>query len=29
VRLDSMRIEALSTPGLVSVSATFARPVAR
>ena len=29
VRLDTVRIEALSTPGLVSVSATFARPAPR
>lgn len=29
VRLDTVRIEALSTPGLVSVSATFERPGSR
>ena len=29
IRLDACRIEALSTPGLVSVSATFTRPKAQ
>jgi general secretion pathway protein M len=29
VRLETARIEALSTPGLVSVSATFTRPMPR